>query len=236
MCGRFVPDYVITPETLASIAARLNEHSVEESPVDSAHLLDEIHRVFAKVDNARFASRDEIPPVPELARISGAVADHLMSSVELISACNPWYLLWLRQFLKEREIDIDSALMGLTRLATTAEATAQYFDDLADKGEHTTIDYPDGTSIEHMRRTRTDLRDNMLIPELIRVFESNGLNLRDDFEGNWNADALDSACEIISLVLRDVGITSPRAGYINENEASQGRLRRLVKAAFHKKT
>lgn len=79
----------------------------------------------------------------------------------------------------------------------------------------------------HARKTRTNVRDTMMIPMLTVIACRAGLSPAND----W--DDLDRTCKFVSLVLEFADIPAPDAGkeVDKRGEEAQGRLRRMIKEA-----
>lgn len=176
----------------------------------------------------RTRSRDTLPTVSELSKLSAEFRSKLADAVKVLTESG--YLIgFTQQFLDEQrhddgKIDLEATLARIMRAATDS---AIYLHQSADNNESVRVTRADEV-IEHKRRTRTESRDRVLIPCLVTIL----LSVLDDLSDTGaRGDDLDTACEVIEKLLGDQKIPCPDSGNAaQKGEEAQGRLRRIVKA------
>lgn len=176
----------------------------------------------------RRKSRDTLPTVSELSKLSAEFRSKLADAVKVLTESG--YLIGLtQQFLDEQrpddgKIDLEATLVRIMKAATDS---AIYLHQSADNNESVRVTRADKV-IEHKRRTRTESRDRVLIPFLVTILHS---VLDDLSNAGANGEDLDTACNVIEELLGDQKIPCPDSGNAaQKGEEAQGRLRRIVKA------
>lgn len=224
----------LSPAVLARIARTLKSAGLPDEACDSNGLAAVLQRIFETYDDNRtLLSRDTLPTAPELALAIRSVREHL-EAILRICAGNIHVAVWLDEYAsRERSADLrenrgpfEDAFFRCLHVARDAD---EHFSNAVDRGGTLLVVRGD-RSVEHRRRTRTESRDTVLIPYLVGWLSLAGLQFRE--RDDWNLEALDAACEIISIVLSSWGIPAPDAGDTAKGEVNQGRLRRAVKDSW----
>ena len=193
---------------------------------DRELLAAQINWVFDQYNTEYIVSRDTHPTrrqmIDAVEKIQGQLDSILARFCEEDGAA---IMCWLSAVLDDpykTDEQSDLSVSFSSKLGELRTATAT---TLAELHEHDGEFEIDGVS--HKRRTRTSVRDRMMIPMLTAIACRNGLSPGCDWED------LDQACDFVTLVLEFAGIPAPDAGrdVAKLGEAAQGRLRRMVKEA-----
>lgn len=220
-------------DPLDQILGKLKAAGVEEaSDRDGVALV--LNDIFEKYEQHRLLlSRDSMSTAPELLRAVRKVREHVEAVVDLCHA-DMGLLQWLEEYAAEASeprpkfgASFMNPMIACFRAATTMEAK---FKEAVERNEPLILTTPGGQQIEHRRRTRTQSRDEVLIPSLVGMLHLAGLRLRDGDE--WNLEALDAACDIVTIILQSQNVPVPESGNPERGEEHQGRLRRAVKDAY----
>ena len=193
---------------------------------DHAALAAELEEILHAYELRRWTGRDTLPTAAEAHQTSKEIEERLAWVVETLigKGQNPFLAVWLSGALTGNDkgpmFEFPGAVIELLKVVRRVNADFE-------RNAATPLEM-DGEL--HHRKTRTNARDKILIPMLVLCAQIHG---DPDLVGDDTAyEAVDTICEFLTATMNAVGIPAPDAGDTMHGEVNQGRLRRMVKAAF----
>ena len=203
------------------------KHKIEAlfPETDPEVLKAQINWVFDQYNTESLISRDTHPNRRQMIQAVEGIQSHLESVMARFCEDDGAAIMgWLSGVMddpKNEGIESSGTSFAdkLTQLHKTTKTTLEELN--AHDGEFEINGTP------QKRRTRTSVRDELMIPMLTVIASRNGLSPADDWED------LDKACEFASLVMEYASIPVPDVGQgvAQRGEVAQGRLRRMIKGA-----
>lgn len=192
---------------------------------DPELLKDEINLVFDTCNTRSLISRDTHPTKHQMVSAIEEINRHLEAIMHRFCEDDGGAVMgWLSAVMDDPDKKgIESGMVSFAdKLRELHQTTQRALDEFyTGDGEIELSGRP------HTRKSRTHVRDTVMIPMLAVTACVNGLSPADDWED------LDKACEFAKLVMEYASIPAPGTGknVATRGETAQGRLRRMVKEA-----
>lgn len=199
--------------------------------VDLAELRQRVEFSLELYRSMLLLSRDTAPTLPQLLRWLQNIRINLAEIVKILNLDESAFLiLGLNYELDGKSGNTEKFPVQIVELL---QATERAISNL-EKGTALAIN-----GVPHTRKTRTETRDEWLIPMLTGHFLQLGVDPTDVFDELYPMDPsiehefIDRACNFVHLVLTYADIPAPDIGpdVGRFGEPAQGRLRRAVKEA-----